>query len=173
MNKLLITIVILVIAIGGYFFFRKSPPSTPTTSISFKKGEQAPNVTLIDVDGGKHSLSDYTDQVVVLDLWASWCPFCVAEMPELQKAQDAYTDLVMIGVHRTDTESISIGQKFANDVGVSYLLVTDSDGSLYKAAGGFGMPVAVFIDKNGVVTEVKSGPKTVSEIQQKIEALVK
>ena len=128
---------------------------------------------MVDFEGGTHTISDYKGKAVVLDFWAGWCPFCVAELPLLQEAQDKYPeDLVMIGVHRTDTESLSTGIRFANERGVSYLLVSDSNGSLYKAAGGFGMPVSVFIDKEGVVQEIKSGPKTEEEIKEKIEKLI-
>lgn len=188
-SKLLIIVaVILVLGVGGFLVLRggesgvpsispgisgesKSPPAQ--VSKSFVKGERAPEVTFTDFDGNTHSLSDFAGQAVVLDYWAAWCPFCIAEMPELQAAQDKYGDeLVMIGVHRSDTENKNTGLKFANEVGVSYLLVTDADGALYRAAGGFGMPVAVFIDKGGVVQEVKSGPKTTEEIEEKVGALL-
>lgn len=140
----------------------------------FVKGQKAPALKLQTFDGGTVDLATvYGTEAVVLDFWAAWCPFCVAEMPELQKAQRQYgDDLLMVGVHRTDTEAVSTGQRFADERGVTYLLVTDSDGSLYRAAGGLGMPVAVFIDRDGIVTEVKSGPKTAEEIGEKVGGLL-
>ncbi len=189
MNKNLIVaiVVILVLGVGGFLLFRGtgqdqvSPGRTQTTqsqpaviSGSFTRGQKAPDVSFTDFDGNRHNLSDFAGQAVVLDFWAAWCPFCLEEMPELQKAQDKYGDeLVMIGVHRTDTESASRGLGFAQDRGVTYLLVTDPDDSLYRATGGIGMPTAVFIDKEGVVQEIKSGPKTVEEIAEKVGNLVK
>jgi thiol-disulfide isomerase/thioredoxin len=139
----------------------------------FVKGEPAPKLVVVSFDGGEVDLSQfYGEKAVVLDFWAGWCPFCIEEMPELQKAQDRFgDDLLMIGAHRTDTEAISVGKKFAQDRGVSYLLIKDGDGSLYRASGGIGMPVAVFIDKEGVVREIKSGPKTEEEIQEKVNGL--
>jgi len=138
----------------------------------FVRGEIVPEAAFSDFEGNSYNLSDFEGKAVVLDFWAGWCPFCINEMPELQSAQDEFGDeLVMIGVHRTDTEDPDVGLKFAEERGVTYLLVSD-DGTLYRAAGGFGMPVAVFIDKEGVVTEIKSGPKTKEEIKGKIEALI-
>lgn len=139
----------------------------------FITGEPAPPVRLQSFAGEDIELSQwYGDTAIVLDFWAGWCPFCVGEMPALQKAQDAYRDdLVIVGVHRTDTESVAAGKRFADDLGVSYLLVED-DGSLYRAVGGVGMPVAVYIDSDGVVQEIKSGPKTEEEIRQRAEALL-
>ena len=150
--------------------------SEPAATIEgrFVKGKAAPKVMAQAFSGEEIDVSaHYGKRAVVLDFWAGWCPFCVAEMPELQKAQDRFgDDLVMIGVHRTDTESVAVGQRFADERGVSYILIKDSDGSLYRASGGIGMPTAVFIDKSGIVTEIKSGPKTAEEITEKVRALL-
>lgn len=187
-SKLLIVFfLVLLVITGGYLFLRKTNQPLPSsnsvekseeittmTSGEFIKGQKIPDVTFIDFDGNTHRLSDFAGKAVVLDFWAAWCPFCVEEMSELQQAQDKYPEnLVMIGVHRTDTERKDRGLEFARQRGVSYLLVSDSDGSLYRAAGGFGMPVAVFIDKEGVVVEIKSGPKTQEEIEEKTSNLIK
>lgn len=177
-TKLFIIIAIAVLVGAGAFVVYSRAKPQPSLqhvqgSAGFNKGEQAPEFVLTDFAGQTHRLSDFQGRAVVLDYWAAWCPFCVEEMPKLQEVQDKYKDkLVMIGVHRTDTEKTAVGQKFAADRGVSYLLVVDNDGSLYRAAGGFGMPVAVFIDKSGVVQEVKSGAKTGKEIEEKVEKLV-
>lgn len=178
-------VVVVVLGVGGYFLWNKGqrgtePKGEPLTVNfqagqvqNFEKGQKAPDVQFVDFNGKIYKLSDYRGKAVVLDFWAAWCPFCIEEMPELQRAQNKYKDsLVMIGIHRTDTEKPDAGLKFAKERGVSYLLVADTNGSLYRAAGGFGMPVAVFIDGNGVVQEVKSGPKTVEEIKEKVEKLV-
>lgn len=185
-SKLLIVIfLVLLVITAGYLFLTRTNRPLPssnsvekseeiTTMVSgeFIKGQKTPDVTFTDFDGNRHSLSDFDGRAVVLDFWAAWCPFCVAEMPLLQAAQDKYKDeLIMVGVHRGDTERKDLGLKFARERGVTYLLASDN-GALYNAAGGFGMPVAVFIDKNGVVQEIKSGPKTQEEIEKKIGQLV-
>ena len=187
-NIAIIIIIILVLGVGGFLVFRSSSGGLGSTvsngsqlqvsepakiTGTFKRGQKVPDVSFTDFDGNTHNLSDYAGKAIVLDFWAAWCPFCLEEMPELQKAQDKYGDeLVLIGVHRTDTESASRGLGFAQDRGVTYLLVTDPSDSLYRAAGGIGMPTAVFIGKDGVVTEIRSGPKTKEEIEEKIGALV-
>jgi len=182
---LIIVFVLFALGIGGYFVFRSGGQDSATSGVSqktelrstevsgnFVKGQKVPDATFTDFEGNLHMLSDFEGRAVVLDFWAAWCPFCVAEMPLLQAAQDKYADdLVMIGVHRTDTEKKERGLEFAKERGVTYLLLSD-DGSLYRAAGGFGMPVAVFIDKDGVVQEIKSGPKTAEEIEERTGKLV-
>lgn len=174
----LIVVGFVVLGAAGYFLSQGKQTQQPVekfeaSQTTFKKGQTAPDVAFIDFEGQTHHLSEFQGKAAVLDFWAAWCPFCLEEMVELQKAHDKHKDqLIMIGVHRTDTESKETGLKFAKGRGVSYLLVSDQDGSLYRAAGGFGMPVAVFIDKGGVVQEIKSGPKTAEEIQEKIGKLI-
>lgn len=189
MKKIYLPLLVLVIVgIGGYFLLNRGQVSPETSSEpltvnfqageaqNFQKGQKAPDITLTTLfafEGKTYKLSDFEGKAVVLDFWAAWCPYCVEEMPALQTAQDKYADkLKVIGIHRTDTEDRDVGGNFAIKRGVSYLLVQDKDGSLYKAAGGFGMPVAVFIDSQGIVQDVKSGPKTVEEIEEKIAALL-
>lgn len=186
-SKLLLIIIGALLLLGGVVFIFAGrglqnvqlEPGTVENrqSSQFVVGQKAPDFTLKDFEGNEVRLSDlYGNKAVVLDFWAAWCPFCIDEMPELQKAQDQYRDdLVMIGVHRTDSgESITTGKKFADEQGVTYLLVQGTS-EVYKASttGVQGMPVAVFIDKEGIVRDIKIGPKTEREINEKVEKLIK
>lgn len=186
-NLIVVIVIVLVLGVGGYFLFSGTGGNSQTSGITrsessppaevsgtFTRGQKAPDVSFTDFDGNTHNLSDFMGRAVVLDFWADWCPFCTREMPDLQEAQNKYGDeLVMIGVHRTDTESKEVGQRFTDKLGITYLLVVDPDDSFYRATGGVGMPVAVFIDREGTVTEIKSGPKTNEEIEEKVGELVK
>lgn len=187
MNKKVIIAVVVIIIVLGIVLVggqRGQTQRQETTSTSpelqpgqsFTIGQKAPDFALKDFDGKEVKLSDfYRQKAVVLDFWAAWCPFCVEEMPALEKAQQAYKEnLVMIGVHRTDSgEAIETGKKFADERGVTYLLLQGT-GEIYKAStkGLNAMPVAVFIDKNGIVQDMKFGPKTEEEIKEKVEKLL-
>lgn len=190
-KRLVVTFFLLLLGLGlvGYIYVvnlkgeqggndnqqqsQASPEIDSRARGRFVVGQPAPAFSLETFEGGTVDLATvYGKKAVVVDFWAAWCPFCVAEMPELEKAHQDYGDeLLIVGVHRTDTEAVNVGQRFALARGVTYPLVKDSDGSLYRAAGGLGMPVAVFIDREGIVTEVKSGPKTAEEIGEKVRAL--
>lgn len=182
-HKSKIVTLILVLVVGGYYLFfagdkklenlQNTINSRETISADlFEVGDVAPDIEMIGFDGEVFKLSDFEGKGILLDFWATWCPFCTEEMPELQKIHEEFgEEVVIVGIHRTDTESISKGKKFAEEMGVNYPLVSDKNGSLYKSSGGFGMPVAVFINDKGVVTEIKSGPKTAQEIGQKARGL--
>lgn len=176
---IIVIVIALTLVVAGVLLSRIKPPtktssnSETETSGLFVKDKQAPDYTLKDFNGDTHKISDYKGKILVLDYWAAWCPFCVDEMPELQKAQDENkSSVVIVGIHRTDTESMDTGKTFASKRGVTYLLVSDENGKLYDASGGFGMPVAVYIDKQGVVREIKVGPKTADEISTTIKGLL-
>lgn len=177
MRNIIIAIVVIVLLLGGVFVVGRQSDNKIQVTTTFTIGQKAADFTLRDFDGKEVRLSEfYGQKAVILDFWAAWCPFCVAEMPELEKTQQAYKDqLVMVGIHRTDSgESIVTGKKFADEQGVTYLLLQGT-GEIYRAStkGLQAMPVAIFIDKEGVVRDIKLGPKTEGEIREKVEKLVR
>lgn len=188
--KLIIGIVVVIALVvgGGFLLGGRGGDSQPTQTSqkTFKINKRAPDFTLRDFSGNDVSLSQfysseaptssaYGQKAVILDFWAAWCPFCIEEMKELEKVHKTYGDqLVMIGIHRTDSgERIEVGKRFADEQGVTYLLLQGTS-EVYKAStqGVAGMPTAVFIDKNGIVQDIKVGPKTAEEIKGKVEMLL-
>ncbi len=185
-NAKLLFIIIAILLLVGAGIILVNRVSTPINQPGTERmenqqqfiiGQKAADFVLKDFKGNEVRLSDfYGKKAVILDFWAAWCPFCVEEMPELEKVHQTYQDnLVMIGVHRTDSgEAIETGKKFADEQGVTYLLVQGT-AEIYRAStkGLNAMPVAVFLDKNGVVEDIKIGPKTEEEIKKKVEKLIK
>ena len=146
--------------------------ATTSRENTFKRNEYAPDLSLESFTGENYKLSEFKNKAIVLYFWATWCPICVDEIPQLQKIQDKYKrDLEIIGIHRSDTEKKDVGSEFAKGKEISYLMISDSDGKLYRATGGIGMPVTVFIDKKGEVVEIKIGPKTSDEIAKILEKI--
>lgn len=182
-KKAIITLVGLAILTLGLLSlrYRLRPEKQPASSAvqpgaTFEVGQKAADFEALDFNGNKIKLSDFAGKAIVLDYWAAWCPFCVGEMPALEEAHQKYKDeVVFIGIHRTDSgESIKRALEFAKDKGVTYTLVQDPTGEIYKMAtkGINAMPTAVFIDKQGVVKEIKLGPKTKEEIAEKVKSLL-
>ena len=79
---------------GGYLLLtRESNPALQATDFSAVPSlvlYHAPELSLTGLDGASHSLADYRGQVVLVNLWATWCPPCKAEMPLLQKYFDKH-----------------------------------------------------------------------------------
>lgn len=69
-------------------------------------GFPAPDFALTDVVGKSVRLSDYRGKAVFLNFWATWCPPCKAEMPEIQKLQREMPELVILGVDLRSPEAV-------------------------------------------------------------------
>lgn len=195
MKKFIFPAVVIVIIIGAIAFltFSKEGSKTVTTSEGeqvttgvseesqkAEEGQLAPDFTLVDFEGKSVKLSDFKGKPVFIDFWTKWCPFCTDEMPEIEKIHKEFGppaggELVVLGIHRTNTESASVGEDFAkNDAKVTYTILQDKTDEVYKAytPGFAGMPVAAWIDKDGKIVKLKIGPKTAEEMRKNVEAIL-
>lgn len=134
--------------------------SSDETSASGQQGQQAlspaPNFTLTDQYGNTHTLSDYKGKTVFLNFWATWCPPCRAEMPDIQKLYENTgensEDLVIIGVagpkmgQEQDVEGVT---KFLADKQMSFPVVMDESSQTFYEYGIRSFPTTFMIDKDG------------------------
>lgn len=194
MRNAIILVVIVVLIIGAVFFLNRSKEESKTVTTSegeqittgvlsdakAQEGKPAPDFTLVDFEGKTVKLSDLQGKPVFIDFWTKWCPFCTEEMPVIEKIHQEFGppaggELVVLGIHRTNTEAVSVGEDFAkNDAKVTYPILFDKTDEVYKAytPGFAGMPVAVWIDKSGIVVKLKIGPKTEEEMRQNIQKIL-
>ncbi len=149
--------------------FQPTPQGAAVASGQASLGDPAPNVQMTDFDGEQVILSSYAaaGTPVVLNFWASWCPFCLAEMPDFERVSQATADrVVFIGVNLQDDQALATD--LAAETGVTYRLARDPQGVVYAAFGGIGMPTTVFIDASGIVREVVTGQMSESQLRSKI-----
>ncbi|MBI4033892.1 TlpA family protein disulfide reductase [Candidatus Saccharibacteria bacterium] len=132
-------------------------------------------VTLPDYNGRQVNLAGLLNKgPVVVNSWATWCPFCTAELPAFAKAQQEFKDdLTIVAIDRA--ESLSTAKGFSDQLGISNQLtfLLDSGDSFYKSLGGFAMPETIFVSRSGKLVEHKRGPLTESQLRQKIADLIK
>jgi cytochrome c-type biogenesis protein len=127
--------------------------------------EEAPNLSAPMLDGsGDLSLRDLRGEVVLVNIWATWCEPCKREMPELQALADEYSDegLHVIGVSLDIGGSNERIAQFASDLGVNFILVRDEAGDFQKAFRTSGVPETILIDRAGNIAyqwkgELKTG----------------
>ncbi len=146
MKKILKTALLLVLMLTLVQIC--TSPAIAETSV----GEVCPDFTLTTLSGGTFRLSDYRGKVVFINIWATWCPPCVSEMPDIQRLKETYSDLVVLGVSVDDKASIA--RNFAQKNGYTYTMAMDDD--RYTVTGrifpSYYIPNSIFIDPNGVVT---------------------
>ena len=147
-----------------------------SSSPSPREGFLAPNFTLDTLDGNKVALSDLRGKIVVVNIWATWCPPCRAETPALEKSYEQYKDsgVVILGVDSTNQDSLSDVTSFVQEYKLTYPILLDRDGRVGYLYQIKGLPSTFFINRRGVIrTVVVGGPMSETFIRSKIEALLK
>ena len=136
-------------------------------------GHPAPDFELAGVDGKTIRLSDFKGRPVIVNFWATWCAPCRAEFPEFQQAAVDNADrLVIIGVNNTSADQADLVPGFLEEFGITFPIVLDTpDGATVEAYRILGLPTTVFIDSNGIVNEVFTGPLNKAYIESKISEL--
>ena len=123
------------------------------------EGELAPDFALSSPEGARVALSDFRGKTVVLNFWATWCPPCRAEMPELQEVWEERgegRDLVVLAVDVAEDADRVAG--FVENFGLTFPVALDADGSVADHYGVLGLPATFFIDAGGVLRSQVLGP---------------
>ncbi|PPA87989.1 hypothetical protein C4A76_10980 [Brevibacillus laterosporus] len=136
--------------------------------IGIKKGEQAPDFELNTLEGQKVKLSTYRGQKVILNFWATWCPPCQIEMPDLQEFHQDYRQkgVVILGVNLTATEkNMESVAGFVQQEGVTFPILLDVTREVAKRYQAISIPTSYFIDEQGIIRQKVIGPVNYEQIQ--------
>ncbi len=118
-------------------------------------GTLPPEFSLLLPDGRHVSVSDLKGRPVLINFWATWCPPCRAEMPELLQAARDYPDLVMLAVNVS--EAPGDVSKFAEQFRMDVPVVIDPTGTISDRYNITGLPTSVFLDPDGTIASVRPG----------------
>lgn len=120
-------------------------------------GEKAPDVLGKTLDGKAVKVSDYAGKVVVVSFWATWCKYCLKEMPILEGVQKL-GGAAQVQVIAVNTEERAVFRKVANHLKMMTLqLIYDPEEIGASAYGVKGIPHLVIIDRDGTIVEVYRG----------------
>lgn len=137
-----------------------------TTAATSSAGPAA-DLVLETFDGDTASLADYAGEPVVVNFWASWCPPCIAEMPEFETVHQALGEQVaFVGINTQDTAASA--DELAVETGVTYDLLRDQDSAAYDAFGVRAMPTTYFLDDSGAVVGEHVGALTAPALRAQI-----
>jgi peroxiredoxin len=148
-----------------------------------KAGQQAPEMTidlgdgstyqLKDLDGNPVRLADLRGKVVWLNFFASWCPPCQQETPILRTLSDTYRDrgLEVVGISVQETTASDV-KAYADRYRLRYPIGFDGSGNVLREYRVFALPTQFFLDTNGVIQQVVSGPVDEQGARALIESLL-
>ncbi len=160
----LLTLMLSAVAVAGVLGYRH---------LESTSGQTATTLQLSRLDRpGTARLADWHGTPVVVNLFASWCPSCLSEMPAFERASHDYAGrATIVGVDSQD--SPAAGLRLARQLGITYPLLADTrHADLYSLLQGQGMPVTAFIDRGGTVTRVYSGELDEALLHQLIDQLL-
>ncbi|SHK05647.1 TlpA disulfide reductase family protein [Rhodothermus profundi] len=133
----------------------------------------APDFEAPRLDGSAFRLSDYRGSVIVLNFWATWCPPCRTEIPDLVALQQELGDqgLLVVGIS-LDEGGAEVVAPFARDFKINYPIVLDN-GTIAEAYGGiFALPTTVIIDREGRMRYEVLGIFPTQAMRPRLEALL-
>jgi peroxiredoxin len=151
-----------------------APHEEEETTDADMVGKPAPlNYTVKNMNGESVHLASYKGKIILLNFWATWCPPCKVEIPDLIALQNEYKDdIVVLGFSVDDTADQL--KPFADEYQMNYqVLVGLGHENIQEAYGPmWGIPVTIIIDRNGTVAKKQSGIRSKEQIEREIKALL-
>jgi peroxiredoxin len=130
---------------------RQSQATSQLTARPVEVNYPAPELTLNDLDGNAHSLSDYRGQVALVNMWATWCPPCREEMPTLQAFYEDYSNAGFAIIGLNDGDPLLDVRDFVNNYGLTFPVWLDPTYSSETVFGTINLPSSFLIDRQGRV----------------------
>jgi peroxiredoxin len=148
--------------------------SADFTAIPVEVSFKAPALTLRELNGPERSLGDYAGQVVLANLWATWCPPCAAEMPEFQRYYQKHRDSRFTVIAINDGELATEVGQFAADYGLTFPIWLDPAYEATERAFKAGnLPTSYVIDRGGTVRLMWIGAISESNLQKFVTPIIK
>lgn len=155
----------LLVFLVGYAIFQAINPTDAKVGIT--EGNVPPDFELMTLDGEKMSLSSLEGKKVILNFWATWCPPCRKEMPDMQKIHDDYEgEVVVAAVNLTSSEkNIDSVKRFVDELGLTFPVLLDEDGKINKQFEVLSYPTSYIVNEDGVITTKFAGAMTYEQME--------
>jgi peroxiredoxin len=130
-----------------------------SNQVAIKDNLPAPDFTFPGLDGKKVSLSDYKGKVVLVNIWATWCPPCVDEMPSMEKLYRKFKgknfEILAVSIDEPGLKAVAPFMKKSN---LTFPALIDSEGAIKAVYGITGVPESFIVDQQGIIIKKIVGP---------------
>lgn len=168
-NRLIQWIILLVLfAATGWFIYTQFIGARETIQI----GKAAPDFTVNQLDGDTFTLSGLRGKGILINFWATYCPYCIDEMPLIESKYRKYKEkgLVVIGINTG--ESKVAAQGYVNRLGVTFPIGMDEVLEVTKAYQTGPLPRSIFIGPDGIVKGIYLGEMDEKIIEENIAKIL-
>ncbi|WP_297638701.1 TlpA disulfide reductase family protein [uncultured Clostridium sp.] len=189
MKKILLIIIIIALIVGGYEFYKSRADKKVEKQVTVEKEEninksaeqknntmrrrevvQAKEFTLKNLQGEEVSLSQFKGKKVFLNFWATWCPYCRKEMPDIEKLYNKYkgTDIEILTIDIG--ESKNAVDKFMKTNNYTVPVLLDTDSKISAEYGARSTPAFALIDKEGNLVNFRKGAMGYEQMEEFINS---
>jgi peroxiredoxin len=169
-------VIAAVVGILGYF---GGLPTGQSLQLSARNagpapriGKEAPDFRVIGLDGAPIELSEFRGRPVLLTFWASWCPPCRAESPDIEAVYEQYRDtgLVIIAVD-VGEDPVTV-RNYAQRAALTFTIALDQKNEAARTYRIAGPPTHYFIDANGIIRDWQNGSMSKQTIETKVSTIL-
>jgi peroxiredoxin len=168
-NLLVIGGAILLLALMGTLLM---PGKETKISGPARTGQPMPDFSLTDLDGNPVQISDFQGQPLLINAWATWCPPCRAEMPDLHAYYLNHREegFVMLAVNAGETQSPV--EEFIADMGFTFPVLLDPGKAALTQLGIHSFPTSIIVNRDGVIDQIHTGMLTAAMLDEKVTPLL-
>jgi peroxiredoxin len=168
-----------ILAAGIAWIFVSADRSGASTAGKIPAPQQgflAPDFELKTQEGETVRLSDLRGQAVLINLWATWCPPCRAEMQSIEKTYQEYKEqgFTVLAVNMTRQDDLAAVMPFVQEQGLTFPILLDETGAVEVAYQMRSLPSSYFIRRDGIIHEVViGGPMSEALLRTRIEEILR
>jgi peroxiredoxin len=143
-------------------------------------GRSAPEFSALALDGTPKSMDDYRGKVLLVNIWATWCPPCREEMPSMQRLFEEVGDegfeILAISIDAPSGETDLQGRPggdlraYADSLGLTFTVLHDPSGEIQRTFQTTGVPESFVVDRDGIIFKKIAGA-TAWDAPQNVELI--
>lgn len=163
-----VLVLVFVAVVVAWVLGSRGGGTTNPTAI----GQDAPEIALPDLGGEMVSLASLRGKVVLINFWATWCPPCREEMPDIEDVYRRFKDRGFVVLAVNLQEDSGTVAEFVQRLGLSFTIVLDTSGEVSETYRVFSLPTSYFVDRDGVIRDANIGGMTRDIIEAKLEKIM-
>lgn len=151
LNKAYLLSLILVLLFTALLLKQAGGESFSPWEIENIIGKEAPDFTIKDLSGRMVALSSFRGKPILLNFWATWCPYCREERPQLDFLHERYKDKGLVIIAVSIDRSVAKVKRYLEKIPADYVVLIDEETEVARTYGVFALPTSFLIDREGKI----------------------